>query len=117
MREGAMNQTVRLTLLTVLALVLTCLCFARPIRVHRMPHSNCVQRRGSYCRSMGMLTNQSCNSCSCYPPPVVTGGCYGGCYGGYGCGGDGGDGCGGFGCGGGGCGGGGCGGGGCGGGC
>jgi len=127
-----MNQKFRLAALAVLALVLTCLCLARPIRPHRTPHSGCVQRCGSYCRSLGMLTSQSCSSCTCYPPPVFLGGCEGGCYGGYGCSGYGGcsggySGCNGYGgcsggdyggCGGDGCGGfGGCGGGGCGGGC
>jgi hypothetical protein len=114
-----MNQTVRLAALAVLALALTCLCLAQPVH-HRFAHANCVPRCGHYCRSLGLLTYETCRTCFCYGPP--TGGCYGGgCYGGCsgggyggGCGGYGG-GCGGGGCGGGGCGG--CGGGGCGGGC
>lgn len=115
-----MNKTVRLAALAVLAFTLTCLALAGPIH-HRLPGSNCVQRCASYCRSLGMMTYETCTSCYCYPPAGYgcygcaggcSGGCYGGCYGGgYGCG------CGGYGCSGGGCGGGGCGGGGCGGGC
>jgi len=114
-----MNKTVRLALLAVLALTLTCLCLAGPIHHHRMPHSSCVPRCGHYCESLGLLTRETCSSCTCYSPAPVYYGCSGcgysgsyGCDGGYGCYGC--DGCGGYG---GGCGGGGCGGGGCGGGC
>ena len=111
-----MNKSLRLAALTVLALVLTCMCLARPVHIHpgRMPHTGCVLGCGNYCRAFGMLTYRTCSSCYCYPPtPVVS--CGGGCNGYTGCSGEsgcsGGDGCGGGGCGGGGCGGGGCGGG------
>ena len=108
-----MNKTVRLVVLAVLALALTCLCLAQPARLHRNNHSNCVPRCEKYCRSLGLLARVSCKSCTCYS---AGGGCYGGCYGGgcYGGGCSGGcyggcnggcDGCGGGGCGGGGCGG------------
>jgi hypothetical protein len=117
-----MNKTLRLASLAVLALLLTCMCLARPGRSHRMPRTGCVLGCGNYCRAFGMLTYKSCHSCYCYQPtPVLggggggcsggctgftgcTGGCYSGCDGGSGgCGSDGG--CGGGGCGGGGCGG------------
>jgi hypothetical protein len=117
-----MNKSLRLAALTVLALVLTCMCLARPVHIHpgRIPRTGCVLGCGNYCRAFGLATYKTCYSCSCYPPtPVVAcGGCtgtgYTGCSGESGCSGETGNGCGGWGgCGGGGCGGGGCGGGGC----
>jgi hypothetical protein len=112
-----MHKTLRLAALTVLALVLTCMCLARPFPGHRTPRTGCVLGCGNYCRAFGLLTYNTCQSCYCYQPaPVV--GCSGGCSGYTGCSGETGSGCmgcdGGWGgCGGGGCGGGGCGGGGC----
>ena len=114
-----MNKTLRLAALTVLALVLTCMCLARPVHVHRgrMPLTGCVLGCGNYCRAFGLLTYKTCNSCYCYAPTPVVGcggcagysgctgytgcdggytGCNGGCNGGWGgCGGCGGGGCGG----------------------
>jgi hypothetical protein len=102
-----MNKTVRLAALVVLALALTCLCLAQPGFPHKIPHPNCVPKCAHSCRSLGMLTYQTCKSCYCYLPTPVgcdggcsgcsgysgcEGGCYGGCYGGCdgGCGGGGG---------------------------
>ena len=66
-----MNKTVRLIVLTVLALTLTCFCLARsrPGTIHRNPQHVCVPRCASYCSALGMLTYQTCSSCYCYAPP------------------------------------------------
>ena len=125
-----MNKSLRLAGLAVLALTLTCMCLAGPLRVHhnRMPaRSGCVLGCGTFCRAFGLLTYRTCGTCYCYSPTTVVGcggctgsgysgctgytgcggGCYSGCDGGWGgCGGGGWGGCGGGGCGGGGCGGG-----------
>jgi hypothetical protein len=111
-----MNKSLRLAALTVLALMLTCMCLAMPIHGHRPIRTGCVLGCGNYCRAFGMATYKSCTSCYCYQPaPVVgcsgsagtvgytgcngetSGGCEGsGCSGGWGgCGGGGGGGCGG----------------------
>src|ERR1700685_2966446 len=96
--EGEMNKTVRLAVLVLVALTLTCLCLARPGQHFplKVSHSNCVQ----YCRSLGLLTHQTCDACYCFAPaapPVyacsgcdgtVYTGCGGGWYGGWGGGGD-----------------------------
>jgi hypothetical protein len=52
-REGTMNKSLRLAALTVLALVLTCMCLAGPIHTHhgRMPVTGCVLGCGNYCRA------------------------------------------------------------------
>lgn len=116
-----MNKSLRLATLTVLALVLTCMCLAGPLHFHhgRMPFTGCVLGCGTYCRALGMLTYRTCSTCYCYSstPVVGCGGCSGSGY--TGCDGGGYTGCDGGGCTGGwgGCSGGGCGGGGCGGGC
>lgn len=113
-----MNTSLRLALLAVLALVLTCLCLARPIRRGRVPQSGCVQGCGNYCRELGLIPVRMCKSCYCFAPTPVAVGCSGSSSGYTGCSGVPSSGCDGSGCdGSGGCGGGGCGGGGCGGGC
>ena len=58
-----MNKSLRLAALTVLALVLTCLCLARPIHTHsRFPRTGCVLGCGNYCRAFGMQTYKTCDS-------------------------------------------------------
>jgi len=100
-----MNKTARLAALVVLAFTLTCLCLAQRSRVHTPRRSTCVLRCASYCRALGLLTNETCNPCSCYSAAPADGGCYGGCEGGGcyggcfgGCDGGCGWGCGGWGC-------------------
>jgi hypothetical protein len=72
-----MNKTLRLAALSVLALVLTCLCLAGPGPHRKIPLSICIQRCERYCGALGLVAMPVCHPCRCYLPASGCGGCAG----------------------------------------